>query len=467
MGSSSSTPTQSNTSVSSMADEKRSTPYLTSAHHGIDAAAAAAAAASNSDPDSEPVSDSPVAHCQVMPAAAAAAAPSTSTIRDKVHGSLLAALMADALAMPVHWYYNPADIVAQFGRITGFEKAPARHPSSILHLSDTDGHGRISGSDRKSNTKLIGHVILHGKRKFWGVPNTHYHRGMEAGENTLNALCMRNTIRCITENNGVYDRNKMVQSYIEFMTTPDSHNDTYAESYHRDFFKKYAQGVAPLKCAGDEGHNTASMGGLVTLPPVLLSYFASRIQNERDYQSVDHDATRNSIVESTLDHLHLTHRSSKLDKHVRVYCEFYLDLLQLQRTTHGEIREAARVAARKLGRNVESKLDNAWKAADRNPNMRDTVVIIGSVFTSACYIDGSLPCVLYLAGRYQNDIKAALLANANAGGENCHRGAALGAALGVAVGKRGISASLVESWNQNEDTEKLIMQFADSLELQV
>jgi hypothetical protein len=26
-------------------------------------------------------------------------------------------------------------------------------------------------------------------------------------------------------------------SYISFMTTPGSHNDTYAESFHRDFFR--------------------------------------------------------------------------------------------------------------------------------------------------------------------------------------------------------------------------------------
>ncbi len=34
-------------------------------------------------------------------------------------------------------------------------------------------------------------MINHGKHKFWGVPQMHYHQGMKAGENTLNALCMR------------------------------------------------------------------------------------------------------------------------------------------------------------------------------------------------------------------------------------------------------------------------------------
>lgn len=43
-----------------------------------------------------------------------------------------------------------------------------------------------------------------------------------------------------------------------------SHNDTYAESFHRDFFANWAKGVPPERCAlGTEGHNTAQIGGFV------------------------------------------------------------------------------------------------------------------------------------------------------------------------------------------------------------
>lgn len=41
--------------------------------------------------------------------------------------------------------------------------------------------------------------------------------------------------------------------------------------------------------------------------------------------------------------------------------------------------------------------------------------------------------------------RAALLANVNAGGENCHRGSALGALLGAAVGLRRIPTELTVS----------------------
>jgi hypothetical protein len=52
--------------------------------------------------------------------------------------------------------------------------------------------------------------------------------------------------------------------------------------------------------------------------------------------------------------------------------------------------------------------------------------VIGRLLSPACYIDQSLPAVLYLAARYAYDFEAALIANANAGGDNCHRGAVLG-----------------------------------------
>lgn len=53
----------------------------------------------------------------------------------------------------------------------------------------------------------------------------------------------------------------------------------------------------------------------------------------------------------------------------------------------------------------------------------------------ACYIDSSFPALLHFAYRYADyGPKMALLANANAGGENVARGSALGALLGAYYG---------------------------------
>jgi hypothetical protein len=69
----------------------------------------------------------------------------------------------------------------------------------------------------------------------------------------------------------------------------------------------------------------------------------------------------------------------------------------------------------------------------------------------ACYIDSSFPALLHLAYRY-GDLgpRTALLANANAGGENVARGSALGALMGAAYGVQGFPETLRALHNRQE-----------------
>jgi ADP-ribosyl-[dinitrogen reductase] hydrolase len=169
------------------------------------------------------------------------------SLLDAVAGAIQGACIGDALSMPAHWFYNPDDIARAFGgRLVDFRAPPVRHPSSIMSLSNTGGAGR-GGRDGS----IIGDVINHGKKKFWGVPYMHYHQGMSAGDNTLNALCARVLIRSIIECGGHYSPASALKAYTTFMTTPGSHNDTYAESFHRIFFANYAAGRPPSDCSGE------------------------------------------------------------------------------------------------------------------------------------------------------------------------------------------------------------------------
>ena len=61
--------------------------------------------------------------------------------------------------------------------------------------------------------------------------------------------------------------------------------------------------------------------------------------------------------------------------------------------------------------------------------------VVGGRYSTACYITDSWPSLLYLAYKYVQDPKAALLANTNLGGDNAHRGAVLGVILGLATGR--------------------------------
>ncbi len=311
--------------------------------------------------------------------------------------------VGDALAMPAHWYYDIAALQRDFGTLRDYQAPTPVHPNSIMSHSSTGHAGR--GAQQGD---VVGDVILHGKKQLWGQPNRHYHHGLRAGDNTLNLRCARVLLGTMNATGG-YDAEEFLQAYIAFMTTPHSHNDTYAESYHRAFFANYASGVSPQRCAGAEGHDTASIGGLVGLLPVVIAAGPELA----------------AVEQAVLTHLRLTHSSSKLEKYALVLGRLMLQLLY---DPESQIKSLACTAADSLG-------FPATRVVERmNRSQRSDLEVIGGQLSSACYIDQSLPAVLYLAARYANDFEAALIANTNVGGDNCHRGAVLGALLGAALG---------------------------------
>jgi hypothetical protein len=56
----------------------------------------------------------------------------------------------------------------------------------------------------------------------------------------------------------------------------------------------------------------------------------------------------------------------------------------------------------------------------------------------ACYIDSSFPALLFLGYKYADSAEKAILANANAGGENVARGSLLGSLIGAYHGMSGL-----------------------------
>jgi ADP-ribosyl-[dinitrogen reductase] hydrolase len=96
------------------------------------------------------------------------------TLEQRKQGALLGLFVGDALAMPVHWYYSLGNLKKDYGQILGYTKPHDHLEGSILNLSNTGGGGR--GSDKG---EIIGTVINHGKKKYWGKGNNyHYHFGL-------------------------------------------------------------------------------------------------------------------------------------------------------------------------------------------------------------------------------------------------------------------------------------------------
>ncbi|MBQ4830750.1 ADP-ribosylglycohydrolase family protein [Alteromonas sp. MMG017] len=331
---------------------------------------------------------------------------SSELYKSRVIAALKNAFIADALAMPVHWYYNPADILKDFpGGIQQFEDAPSFHPSSIMSLHSTSegGRSKVSKQEKKD---IVGDVILKGKRQYWTGANQHYHQGMKAGENTLNAHCARVVLNASVPH---YQQAAFLDGYIKLLCADKpAHPDTYAESYHRGFFANLVDGKPADKCAAVT-HDTASIGGLVTIGPLALSC-ALKGNDLNDIQNL----CRN--------HLFLTHPSDELG----VVCDYYVELLY-----------------RLLYRTNESLQDILEDIALRGSHLslakliaknKSDIEIVGRQFSPACYISDAWPSVLYFAYRYIADGKKALTANANVGGDNVHRGFVLGTLMGLIEG---------------------------------
>lgn len=79
---------------------------------------------------------------------------------------------------------------------------------------------------------------------------------MKAGDNTLNSLTALQCLKVMMQVDPQYTmpsrdlRSHVLEDYVKFMTTPGSHNDTYAESYHRSFFKDWILETVPPRTAG-------------------------------------------------------------------------------------------------------------------------------------------------------------------------------------------------------------------------
>jgi ADP-ribosyl-[dinitrogen reductase] hydrolase len=172
----------------------------------------------------------------------------TNPIQTKSRGSLYGLCIGDALAMPVHWYYNRQALIQDYGRVTDYLAPRNPHPDSILW------HSSYKAPNAKGE-------ILHDQAPYWCQKGIHYHQFLKAGENTLNVKICRLLIESINQN-GTYDADDFLKRYIAFMTTQGNHQDTYIEECHRNFFANYARGLLPDRCGVEEKHIGSCLSGI-------------------------------------------------------------------------------------------------------------------------------------------------------------------------------------------------------------
>lgn len=299
------------------------------------------------------------------------------SLQNAFHG----ALIADALAMPGHWYYDRDALRQDYGVLDRYLAPKNPHRDSILWRSHYEALSEQG-------------EILHDQAQFWGQRGIHYHQFLQAGENTLNLQLALALFKQVTLD-GAYDQLRWMEFYRDFMLTPGSHNDTYLEECHRGFFTRLAQGKNLLSCGIKDEH----IGGLAQIPALLAA-----LPEEADWRT------------TARDHLALTHCHSNVQR--ASDC--------LARLLHA-LKEGVSL------RDAIPKLAGDWislKKAEKWAQRPDEV-IVGQVLSPACYIDQAFPAALYLAWKYHDDFDGGIIANAQVGGDNCHRGVVVGALLGA------------------------------------
>ncbi|MEM9445800.1 MAG: ADP-ribosylglycohydrolase family protein [Verrucomicrobiota bacterium] len=297
-------------------------------------------------------------------------------------------LAADALSMPVHWYYDRAALDRDFPDFQSYEKPKAKHPDSILWRS----------SYNAVNDKAD---ILKEQAIYWGKRDIHYHQFLEAGENTVNFKLARELHDFVISNSD-YDVETWAERYVECMLTPGFHHDTYVEEYHRAFFTHYAQGRSLQKCGIDDEH----IGGLSQVPALVASLSEIGVNDLKD------------LIEIARYHVLLTHQNKMVIKAAETLV-MLLHAISLGTPLRNALAEVANDS-------FSAKQAEQWSSyPDR--------IVIGKKLSTACYIKDAFPASLYLCWKYHNDFDAGIINNALVGGDNCHRGSVVGSLIACSI----------------------------------
>ena len=308
--------------------------------------------------------------------------------RSRAAGALWGLFLGDALAMPVHWYYDRAALNRDYGEVRDLVAPRNPHPDSILFRSQYTP--RNPDAD-----------ILHDQARYWGRPGVHYHQHLAAGENTLNLKLVQLLLETLAQAGG-YDSALYLDRMIAFMRDPHSHRDTYAEEWLRGFFERRAQGYDLRDCGVTEKH-IGGLGG----PVALLIHHRNDPERAR---AVAHE------------HRELTHKGPAMEEALDAVADVLLPVL-----AGVPLPEAIDQAKRASGNRLLAKDFQSLAK-------RDDLEVIGRLLSPACYVADAVPAVFYLARKYADQPEEGLIANTMAGGDNCYRGVVLGALLGAAGG---------------------------------
>mmetsp|Transcript_222 Transcript_222/g.569 ORF Transcript_222/g.569 Transcript_222/m.569 type:complete len:214 (+) Transcript_222:976-1617(+) len=193
--------------------------------------------------------------------------------------------------------------------------------------------------------------------------------------------------------------------------------------------------LPPEKCPDNDHHNVDTIDGLVLPTITALAISARRWESSSSGKADARSASANTAA--------VTRESATLESASRVWSDLIYESLY----ESGELTDSLNKAARDFGFHRRPKT-----------NGRDEMC--------SCYLDGSLPTALDMMAKYtskENDAWTGLVANANVGGENVHRGAVLGAVLGARAGYERLPSKMINGLYNHESIAKEIDEFVNAV----
>eukprot|EP00931_Biecheleriopsis_adriatica_P102150 TRINITY_DN77166_c0_g1_i1.p1 TRINITY_DN77166_c0_g1~~TRINITY_DN77166_c0_g1_i1.p1 ORF type:complete len:534 (+),score=86.97 TRINITY_DN77166_c0_g1_i1:132-1733(+) len=334
---------------------------------------------------------------------------------ERVRGALWGALCADALSMPVCWYYGGQRQIKRDygGPLTGYVQPPRQLLGSLMR------------------DDVLPTQIEHGRAKFWkpiegknSMLGYHYHHELKAGDITLEGHILRLHMRAVALANGALpDPEQLRIEYVKFMSS-SGHGDTWVNLYHREFFKHMQTGASPEQCA-QQGDAIETMDALsVQLPVIIASARHSPEQAEL-------------LIAGSVGSLRRC--SPTIAKYGGILAA------AMRRVLAGEgLGDVADALAAELlpGQGAVDALIEG-----RKDPMASTSLV-------ECF-----PSMLHYLCRYRHSFRELVLAQANVGGECVHRGAVLGALAGAAHGMAGIPEELLSGLVQHSDIKEDVEAF--------
>lgn len=377
--------------------------------------------------------------------------------QQRLRNSLWGLFIGDALAMPAHWFYNIGNISKVFGGgIQDYVDPPHPHLESFMvgmtYSPNIDSANRLGRAYdilhehiryyRTSYSDLDIRIEYRESEHGNAVPRLkdryHYHHGLTAGENTLGAHLVRVLLRSVIRK-GRYDPALFLDDFIEHLTTPQINRDPYYEIYIRRWFENYTCGIPPHACAELQRKvwSIGSHGGMIR--PMVISTIAASA-----YQGLGF----------AIEHQNLTHRSENLAGALGVLVPFLSDLLTGNApmdvitsyarhvryplvtgnalfSAYSDHNGPGNIPANEMWQ-LHTTLCDAPFEVDQLAKSHSDREVINNMFATACYPEHGLPLLLYQAYKHKFDVEATLLANANAGGDNVHRGMVIGMIVGAA-----------------------------------